>query len=349
MHTSNTSTRSTTANPTRRGLLRTAAVGAWPLAASLSLGLAAPRATRAQSDRPIRLLVGFPPGGGSDRIARILADKLREPLGQGVIVENRPGVGGRLAAAAVKDAAPDGHTFMLAPNATLTFQHLTYPVETLRYDMTKDFTSVARVNSYPMAMVVHQSVPAKTANEYATWLKANPDKGTFGTAGQGGDTHFNGLQFGKVAGVKMTVVPYRGNGPLVNDLVGAQILTGNMVAGDALEFVKAGKLRYIGVFAKQRSPLLPDVPTMAEQGFDTGGDNGWMGIWGPAGLPKAVRERIEGALKQVLAQPDVKDMLAKNFAQVADFAPGAEVDRILAAELAHWGPVIRASGFTPQQ
>ena len=157
-----------------------------------------------------------------------------------------------------------------------------------------DFTSVAQINSYPMAMVVSAGVGVKTAKEYVAWLKANPDKGTFGTAGQGGDTHFNGLQFAKVAGVKMTVVPYRGNGPLVTDLVGGQILTGNMVAGDALQHVKSGKLTYIGVFAPKRSPLLPDVPTLAEQGFDTGGDNGWMGLWGPARLPKAELERKIG-------------------------------------------------------
>ena len=257
----------------------------------LGLALAAAAlGVQAQGDKPIRLLVGFPPGGASDSVARVLAEKLQVLLKQQVIVENRPGVGGRIAAQAVKNAAPDGLTYMVAPNATFVFQHLTYPVSVLGYDMTTDFSSVAQINSYPMAMVVNAGVGVKTAKEYVAWLKANPDKGTFGTAGQGGDTHFNGLQFAKVAGVKMTVVPYRGNGPLVTDLVGGQILTGNMVAGDALQHVKSGKLTYIGVFAPKRSPLLPDVPTLAEQGFDTGGDNGWMGLWGPARLPKAELE-----------------------------------------------------------
>ncbi|MBK6716868.1 MAG: ABC transporter substrate-binding protein [Burkholderiales bacterium] len=316
----------------------------------LGLALAAAAlGVQAQGDKPIRLLVGFPPGGASDSVARVLAEKLQVLLKQQVIVENRPGVGGRIAAQAVKNAAPDGLTYMVAPNATFVFQHLTYPVSVLGYDMTTDFTSVAQINSYPMAMVVSAGVGVKTAKEYVAWLKANPDKGTFGTAGQGGDTHFNGLQFAKVAGVKMTVVPYRGNGPLVTDLVGGQILTGNMVAGDALQHVKSGKLTYIGVFAPKRSPLLPDVPTLAEQGFDTGGDNGWMGLWGPARLPKAELERMQGALKHVLAQPEVKELMMNRLAQVADYRSGEEADRQLKAELAHWGPVIKASGFTPAQ
>lgn len=316
----------------------------------LGLALAAAAlGVQAQGDKPIRLLVGFPPGGASDSVARVLAEKLQVLLKQQVIVENRPGVGGRIAAQAVKNAAPDGLTYMVAPNATFVFQHLTYPVSVLGYAMTTDFSSVAQINSYPMAMVVNAGVGVKTAKEYVAWLKANPDKGTFGTAGQGGDTHFNGLQFAKVAGVKMTVVPYRGNGPLVTDLVGGQILTGNMVAGDALQHVKSGKLTYIGVFAPKRSPLLPDVPTLAEQGFDTGGDNGWMGLWGPARLPKAELERMQGALKHVLAQPEVKELMMNRLAQVADYRSGEEADRQLKAELAHWGPVIKASGFTPAQ
>ncbi len=317
--------------------------------AAATLCLALPLGVQAQGDKPIRLLVGFPPGGASDSVARVLAEKLQVLLKQQVIVENRPGVGGRIAAQAVKNAAPDGLTYMVAPNATFVFQHLTYPVSVLGYDMTTDFTSVAQVNSYPMAMVVNAGIGVKNAKDYAAWLKANPDKGTFGTAGQGGDTHFNGLQFAKVAGVKMTVVPYRGNGPLVTDLVGGQILTGNMVAGDALQHVKSGKLVYVGVYAPKRSPLLPDVPTMAEQGFDTGGDNGWMGIWGPAKLPKAELDRMQGALKHVLAQPEVKELMMNRFAQIADYRPGSEADKQLKAELAHWGPVIKASGFTPAQ
>ncbi len=303
----------------------------------------------AQSDKPIRILVGFPPGGAADTIARVLSDKLPAILKQPVIVDSKPGVGGRLAAQSVKAAPPDGLTFMIAPNAVFVFQHLTYPVSTLGYDMTTDFTSVARLSSYPMAMVVNTNTGVKTAKDYVAWRKTAAGQPTFGTAGMGGDTHFNGLQFGKVANMEMTVVPYRGNGPLVTDLVGGQILSGNLVAGDALQHVKAGKLNYLGIFAKKRSPLLPDVPTMAEQGFDTGGDDGWMGMWAPAGLPREQLDRMQSALQSVLAMPDVKEMLTSRFLQMSDYQSGAEVDKRLAAELAHWGPVIKASGFKPQQ
>ena len=302
---------------------------------------------QAQSDKPIRLIVGFPPGGASDSVARVLADKLPTILKQPVIVENRPGVGGRLAAQAVKAAAPDGLTYMIAPNATFVFQHLTFPVETLGYDMNKDFTSIARINSYPMAMVVNASSGVKNAKDYVAWRKTPAGQPTYGTAGQGGDTHFNGLQFGKLAGLEMTVVPYKGNGPLVTDLLGGQIMAGNMVAGDAIQHVKSGKLAYVGVFAKKRSALLPDVPTMAEQGFDTGGDDAWMGMWGPAKLDPEQLQRMQRALEFVLQLPDVKDTMMNKLLQVADYAPGAVIDKMLADELAHWGPVIKASGFKP--
>lgn len=314
----------------------------------LALGLAAAFGAQAQGERaPLRILVGFPPGGASDSVARVLADKLGPVLKQSVIVENKPGVGGRLAAQAVKTAAPDGTTLMIAPNATFVFQHLTYAVETLGYDMNKDFTAVARVNSYPMAMVVGAGTGVKTAKDYVAWRKSAAGQPTFGTAGQGGDTHFNGLQFGKLAGLEMTVVPYRGNGPLVTDMLGGQLTTGNMVAGDALQYVKSGKLNFVGVYAKKRSPLIPDVPTMAEQGFDTGGDDGWMGLWGPAKMPAAEVHRLQEAIKQVLAMPDVKDTLMTRFLQVPDYRPGSEVDKTLQAELEQWGPVIKASGFKP--
>lgn len=315
----------------------------------LALGLAAAFGAHAQSDKPIRILVGFPPGGGSDSLARVVAEKLTTVLKQTVIVENRPGVGGRLAAQAVKAAAPDGLTYMLAPNATFVFQHLTYPVEVLGYDMTKDFTSVARLNSYPMVMVATVASGVKTAKDFVAWRKTAAAQSTFGTAGMGGDTHFNGLQFGKIAGLEMTVVPYRGNGPLVNDMLGGQVHTGNMVAGDAIQHVKAGKLTYVGVYSRKRSALIPDVPTMAEQGFDTGGDDGWMGIWGPAKLAPAELDRMQNALKMVLGLPEVKELMMTRLLQVADYQPGAEVDKTLRAELAHWGPIIKASGFKPQQ
>lgn len=306
-----------------------------------------PFSASAQDRPPIRILVGFPPGGAADSLARIMAEKLRDQLKQQVIVESRPGVGGRLAAQAVKAAASNSGTYMIAPNAVFVFQHLTYSVKELGYDMNTDFTPVAQMSSYPMAMVVSADTGVKDARGYVAWAKANADRRTYGTAGAGGDTHFNGLQFGKIAGMDLQVVPYRGNGPLVIDLLGGQIKTGVMVAGDAIQHVRAGKLNAIGIFAPKRSALVPDIPTMAEQGFDTGGGDGWMGVWGPANLPKAELERMQAAIKAVLDLPDVKDLLLSKLLQVADFRSGTDVEKQLKYELDHWGPIIKASGFKP--
>jgi tripartite-type tricarboxylate transporter receptor subunit TctC len=317
--------------------------------ATVTAALAGSSLFAAAQEKPvIKLLVGFPPGGLSDNLARMMAERLREKLGQNVIVENRPGVGGRLAAQAVKAAGPNGNTYIIAPNATFTFQHLTYPVSVLGYDMTTDFTSIGQIISYPMAMVVSSSIGVKSAKDYVAWAKANPGKANYGTAGAGGDTHFNGLQFGKLAGLDMQVVPYRGNAPLVVDILGGQIQTGVMTAGDAIQHIRAGKMVAVGIFANARSPLMADVPTMKEQGFDTGGTDGWMGMWGPAGVPAAEVNRIANALQAVLVSPEVKEQIVNRFVAVAEFREGPIVDRQLRYELSHWDPIIKASGFKPQ-
>jgi tripartite-type tricarboxylate transporter receptor subunit TctC len=320
-------------SPVRRALLL----------AALAAGAAAP--AFAQGDKPIRLLVGFPPGGASDTIARVLAEKLPPVLRQPVLVENRPGVGGRLAAQAVKAAAPDGLTYMVAPNATFVFQHLTYPVSVLGYDMTKDFTSVARINSYPMAMVVSAATGVKTPKDYVAWRKTAGAQATFGTAGVGGDTHFNGLQFGRIAGVEMSVVPYRGNGPLVNDLLGGQILAGNMVAGDAVQHVRAGKLNYLGVFAKKRSPVLPDVPTMAEAGV-AGAEisGGWFGMFVPAGTAAPIVARLAAEIKTALAEATVRQRLAT--LGLRPIGSGSEeFRRYVDSEIKNYAEIVKLTGI----
>ncbi len=296
---------------------------------------------------PIKLLVGFPPGGASDTVARVVAERLQKDLGQTVIVENKPGIGGRLAAEALKNATADGSTYLVAPNASGVFQHLMYPASVLRYDMLLDLKPVAVVTTYPMGMAVNANVPVANLKEYIAWAKANPAQGNVGTAGMGGDTHFNVLQFAKIGGTKLEVVPYRGNGPLMIELVGGQLPAGMMVAGDFIQQVRAGKAKALGVLGAKRSPLMPDVPTFVEQGFDTGGGDGWIGLWAHAKAPRAETDRVEAALKKMLAQPDLKELLA-NRVMHADFRPATEMEQMIKSELDHWGPVIKASGFTPQ-
>ena len=309
--------------------------------------LGASLAVHAQQET-IKLLVGFPPGGSTDTLARLMADKLGPLLKQPVVVDNKPGAGGRIAAQVLKASAPDGLTYMVAPNATPVFQALLYPVSVLRFDVLQDFTPVGMLASYPLALAVSPHVPAKTAAEYVQWLKANPAKTSFGTAGAGGQTHFSGVQFGKATGLDMQVVPYRGNGPLITDLVGGQVPAGVLTAGDILPQQKAGRVKALGVFGAKRSPLLPDVPTFVEQGINVDTGDAWTGVWAPAKTPKAQLERMQRALKEVLALPEVRESMQK-LAFTPDFRPGEEVDAIERKELAYWGPIIKASGFTPEQ
>lgn len=314
-------------------------------AALLGMGLHA----QAQDKPVIKFLVGFPPGGSTDTVARLLADKMSVVLKQTIIVENKAGAGGRLAAQTLKSSAADGLTYMIAPNATPVFQTLLYPPEVLKYDMLKDFAPVGVVVSYPLALAVGQQTGVKTAKEYVAWVKANAKGNSFGSAGAGGHTHFSGIQLGKAIGVDLQVIPYRGNGPLVIDLLGGQVPAGVMTAGDILPNQKTGKVHVVGVFGAQRSPLLPDVPTFKEQGINIDTGDAWTGMWAPANTPKDKLAQIQNALKYALALPEVRDTLINKATLNPDFRPAEDMDRLQRKELAYWGPVIKATGFTPEQ
>jgi tripartite-type tricarboxylate transporter receptor subunit TctC len=317
------------------------------LLAAAILGLGA--SAQAQDKPPIRIIVGFAPGGSTDMVARLLAEKLRQPLGQTVIVENKPGAGGRLAAEALKNAAPDGQTYMLSPNATAVFQHVLYPASVLKYDLLTDLAPVAMVVSYPLALAVNTRTGVSSVKDYIGWVKAHPKEGSFGTAGLGGHTHFSGLQLAKAAGVDLSVVPYRGNGPLVTDLLGGQVAAGIMTAGDIAPHQRGGQVKLISVFGARRSPLLPEVPTLIEQGFNVDTGDAWTALWAPAKAPKAEMERMQAAVKQVLAMPEVRDILVGKQTMTPDFRPGSEVDALVRKEIGYWSGVVKATGFRPEQ
>lgn len=313
----------------------------------MALGLAL--STAAQEAAAIKLVVGFPPGGSADTVARVLADKLRVLLRQPVIVENKPGAGGRLAVQALKNSAPDGLTYMIAPNATGVFQTLVYPESTRGFDLLKDLAPVATIVSFPMALAVSTRTGASTAKEYVNWLNAHPKEALFGSAGTGGLTHFSGVQLGKVIGVDLQIVPYRGNSPLITDLLGGQVASGIMSGGDILPHQKGGKIKVVGVFGAERSALMPDVPTLVEQGINVNTGDAWMGMWAPAATSKAELSRMQGALKHVLSQPDVRELLIGKASLSPAYQPAEEMDKRLRKELAYWGPVIKASGFKADQ
>ena len=306
--------------------------------------LALPQAGWAQTKPAIRILVGFPPGGATDAIARVVADRLPNLLGQPVIIDNKAGVGGRMAADAVLAAPADGLTFMVAPNATPTFQMLVFGHQ-IRWNIVKDFTPVATVASYPLGMGVALSTGATNAREFVEWVKKNPGKSSFGSPGLGGQNAFLGEQLAKTAGIDLPVTPYKGSPPMVNDLLGGHVPSAISLMDGMMAHHRAGKIRVIGIFTKERSPLMPDIPTFAEQGIDVTSGEGWTGMWARAGTPAAEIERMQKAIQQVLQMPEVREQMAQRLWVQPHYRNGADMDKLQRAELAHWEPIIKASGF----
>lgn len=322
--------------PTRRlALLASAALLALPLLAP------------AQNKPPIRILIGFPPGGATDAIGRVVADKLPGVLGQPVIVDNKPGVGGRIAADMVLAAPADGQTYMIAPNATPTFQMLVFAKD-LKWDITRDFVPVAGIASYPLGMGVATQLGVGNAREFVEWAKKNPGKASFGTPGTGGQNHFLGVQLAKATGIDMPVTPYKGTPPMVTDLIGGHVPSAISLLDGMMAQHRAGKLRVIGVFTKERSPLMPDIPTFAEQGIDVTSGEGWTGMWAKTGTPAAEVQRMEKAIAQVLQMPEVKEVMSQRLMVNPLFRTSEQMDALQRAELAHWEPIIKASGFKPE-
>ena len=302
----------------------------------------------AQGERkPIKVLVGFPAGGATDAIARVVVERLPAELGQPVFVENKPGLGGQLAADALLAAPADGLTLMVAPNATPTFQTLVFG-DRLRWNFLRDFAPVATFASYPLGMGVSLQTGVANAREFVDWVRRNPDKASYGTPGLGGQNAFLGTQFAKAAGIDLPVTPYKGSPPMVNDLVGGHLPSAISLMDGLVAQHRAGRIRVIGVFTKERSPLMPDIPTFAEQGIEVTSGEGWTGMWTRAGTPPAEIERVQRAVQKVLALPEVKDTLSQKLWASPHFRDAKQTDALLRAELAHWAPIIKASGFKPE-
>jgi len=292
----------------------------------------------------IRILLGLPPGGGTDAIARYFSDALSALLDQPVIIENRVGAGGRLAADALKTAAPDGLTYMIAPNATPTFQTLVFGKQ-LKWDLWKDFEPIAGLVSFPCGMAAGAATRANNAAEFARWAKANPGKANFGTPGLGGQNHFLGLQFAKVAGIDLPVAPYKGTPPMITDLLGGHIASAVTLLEDLRKYHQSGRIHLLGIFSEKRSVLAPEIPTMAEQGFDVTHGEGWTAMWAPARTPPQEIARMQQALRTILSSPKARDFLMKELAVVPDYLDGQQMARRQRAELETWAPIIKASGF----
>jgi tripartite-type tricarboxylate transporter receptor subunit TctC len=318
------------------------------LLAAACASLAAPTGfgVRADDKPVIRILLGLPPGGGTDAIARVIADRLPIELGQPVMIENKVGVGGRLAADALMTAGPDGLTWMIAPNATPTFQTLVFGSH-IKWNIWRDFEPVAGLVSYPLGMAVSLATGATNVREFIAWVKKNPSA-SFGTPGLGGQNHFLGVQFAKAAGIELPVTPYKGTPPLITDLVGGHVPAAVTLMDEMLKFHRSGKVRLIGIFSDKRSELMPDIPTMAEQGIKVAGGEGWTAMWAPAKTPAAEIERMQGALQRVLATPQVRETLTTRLSVMPDYLNGQQMAQRQRTELAVWEPIIKASGFRPE-
>ena len=292
-------------------------------------------------ERTLKILVGFPPGGSVDVIARLLAEKLRASLGQNVIVDNKPGAGGRVALNEVKRAAPDGQTLVLSPRGALVIQPWLY--SNLGYDPIKDFTAISRVTPFDFAVTAGPGAPAGDLKAVLAWMKANPAKANYATSGAGTVPHFAGQMLAQATGVPLTHVAYRGGAPAAQDLIGGQVPLMVDTASETLEHHKAGKVRILAVTGEARTRALPDVPTLKEAGISVSAD-AFFGLYGPAGMPADVVARIDRAVSDALKAQDVQDKIY-GFGLVPSHAASAELAASQAAHLKKWEAPIKASGF----
>lgn len=314
------------------------------LAASL---LSAPLLASAQAPvpwptKPITLVVTYPPGGGADAMARLLAPKLGEALGQNVIVENKPGAGGQIGASSVAKAVPDGHTLMLDASSFAVNPSL-YPK--LPYDTDKAFRTVGVIALFPNVVLVNAQFPAKNVGELIAVASARKDSVSFASSGNGSAQHLAGALFESAAKVDMVHVPYKGGGPALNDVIGGQVplFFGNLAS--TLPHIQGGRLRALAVTSAKRSPILPDVPTLAEAGLRGAEVYEWNAVFAPAGTPDAVVDKLSAALKKALDAPDVKARIAQLGGEIQQGGPDM-AQRFVREQTALWARVVKASAIS---
>lgn len=308
--------------------------------ATLSLGMAA-----AQS--PVtKLMVGFPAGGGTDAIARILAERLQTELGTTVLVDNKPGAGGQIAAQTLKAAAPDGHTLFLSHDHSITI--LPMVTKNPGYDSAKDFVPVAGFATFVNAFALSGGTPATSLKGYADWVRQQGGgKGAVGIPAPGSVPQFLVQVIAKQNQLDLVAAPYRGSAPMMGDMLGNQISAGVASVPDFIENHKAGKLRVVAVMGTQRQAAMPEVPTFAELGLTGFEDVPFYGIFAPAGTPKATLDKLGGAIQKTIAQPDVQAKLTAMGLTVAYMTS----EQLAARERSYakvWAKIIKDSGFQPQ-
>ncbi len=323
--------------PPRRAFLQLTAAAA-ALAAEPGIGWA-----QTYPARPLRWIVGFPPGGGADTVARILGPWLSERLGQQVVIENRPGASTNIAAQAVVNSPPDGYTLLFYGASTLIntsiFQNLPFNVQ-------RDIAPVCGLVVYPMLLVAHPSLPARTVAELITHAEAHPGKVTMASFGTGSASHLAGELFKMMAGIDMVHVPFRGGAPMVSNLIGGQVQVAFDVMVTSLPHVRTGALRALGVAGKSRYELLPDVPSIAETlpGYEA---RTWAGVGVPKGTPPEIIARLNYEISAGLADPTIKARLAE-IGTIPLIFTAAEFGAHISAESEKWAKVVKFAGIKPE-
>ncbi len=293
-------------------------------------------------DRPVTLVIPFPPGGPTDAMARTLAAEMKDRLGQPMVVENRAGAGGNIGAEYVARSAPDGQTLLFGTSGPLAINASLY--RKIGYDPVKSFAPVIQVGHLPNILVVNPSVPAKTVKELITYAKASPGKLSYASSGNGASSHLAGVLFNASAGVDLQHIPYKGTGPALTDLLGGQVTMSFTDVLTALPYVKSGKLRALGVTTAERSQALPEVPTVAEQGVPGYDVSVFFGIVAPAGTPPERIAKLNKAFVDVLNTAKVKQLLASQGLEPAPSPKPEQLGKFIEAQVGKWAGVVKQSG-----
>jgi len=308
--------------------------------ASLAMAISGLALAQGWPSRPIRYVVPFPPAGATDITARITADRITGPLGQPVIVENRPGAAGNVGTAMVAKAAPDGYTILQLTVAQSISQTL---YTKLDYNLERDLEPVALIAMVPNVMEVNPSVPAHTVQEFIALAKSKPGQIFFASSGSGTSIHMSAEMFKMMTGVDIIHVPYKGSGPALTDLVGGQVSVMWDNLPSSISFIKSGKLRALAVTSATRFPELPDVPTMQEAGVPGFEATAWFGIVAPKGTPKEIITRINSEVNRALETPEVKEKMLRQGAVATPRTP-EQFGEFIRNEVAKWSKVVKASG-----
>lgn len=322
-----------------RASLSIAVLAAWLAVGHLNPAFAQPAAAH----RSLKVIYAYGAGNSGDALCRLVTDRLASRLAMSGIVENRAGASARIGTRAVIAAEPDGSTLLCSPMAPIVLHPVTYT--NLGYDPFTALTPLSQTATFDISLTVGPAVPAGTLGELVTWLKANPDKAAYANPGLGGLPHFFALMFSTSAKIPMRNVPYRGGGPILNDILAGQLPMAIVPSADMIALHKAGKVRVLATSGPRRTPLLPDVPTFREAGYDIAGE-GWYAFYGPAGMSPSKAAELSHALQAVATEPDIRDKL-----QTLGFVPtgtsGDTLAKIQSDDRALWVPAIKDSGFKP--